>query len=137
METLTKSAEYFKPLPYIFTKHLRERFSERVLQLPKKKNIEEYAENNKKSLNFEIKKRLAGSVVIDDVEVDSLLKKYLKEEYGGNSYVFYLNNNVIYVGIKQDQGPPVIVTCYKKDGVIGEFHFAELYSKYYHTGKLK
>lgn len=90
---------------------------------------------NRKNLNFEIKKRILGSVVIEDEEIDSMLRNYLQSTYGNHKYSFYLNGNVIFVAVKQET--PMFVTCYKKDGRVGGFHFAELYSKYYHTGKLK
>lgn len=130
-----ENTEYRKPLEHVFTTHLRQRFAERVLQVPKKTNMEEYELKNRKNLNFEIKKRILGAVVIDDSEIDSMLRKHLQERYGHVNYQFYLNGNVIFVAMKQQ--PPVFVTCYKKDGRIGAFHFAELYNKYYHTGKLK
>ena len=127
--------DYRKPLEHIFTTHLRIRFAERVMQLSKKKDLVKYESDHRKSLNFEIKKRISGSVVIDDSEIDSMFKSYLMTSYGHNNYLFYLNNNVIFVAIKQE--PPIFVTCYKKDGRVGAFHFAELYNKYYITGKLK
>lgn len=124
-----------KPLEHVFTTHLRQRFAERVLQLPKKTDLELYEQKNRKGLNFEIKKRILGAVTVDDSEIDSMLRKHLQEKYGHSNYLFYLNGNVIFVAMKQT--PPVFVTCYKKEGRIGTFHFAELYNKYYHTGKLK
>lgn len=126
--------EYQQP-PHIFTTHLRIRFAERVLQISKKKNLEEYESKNRRNLNFEIKKRILGAVVIDDSEIDSMLKSYLETSYGHHNYLFYLNNNVIFVAIKGES--PTFVTCYKNDGMIGTFHFRDLYAKYYYTGKLK
>lgn len=125
----------FKPLTHIFTTHVRIRFAERVLQIPLKTDSEKYELANRKRLNFEIKTRIAGSVVIEDKEIDSMLRSHLQATYGHHNYQFYLNNNVIFVAIKQE--PPLFVTCYKKDGRVGAFHFADLYNKYYHTGKLK
>lgn len=119
----------------IFTKHCRIRFAERVLQVSKKIDLETYQKINYNSLNFEMKKRILGSVVIDDTELDSILLNYLKTTYSGQEYLFYLNNNVIFVAIKKEV--PIFVTCYKKDGIVGGFHFSTLYNKYYYTGKLK
>lgn len=120
----------FKPLTHIFTTHVRIRFAERVLQIPLKTDSEKYELANRKRLNFKIKTRIAGSVVIEDKEIDSMFRNYLQETYGHHNYQFYL-----IVAIKQEL--PLFVTCYKKDGGVGAFHFADLYNKYYHTGKLK
>lgn len=130
-----ENTKIYKPITHVFTTHMRIRFAERVLQISQKKDLKKYELANRKSLNFEIKKRIAGSVVIEDDEIDSMLRSYLQAAYGHHNYQFYLNNNVIFVAIKQEQ--PLFVTCYKKDGRIGAFHFADLYNKYYHTGKLK
>lgn len=117
---------------------MRQRFCERVLSLPKKTNIVDYEFKHRKWLNLEIMKRVAGCVVIDESEVSSMLLKYVKEKHGSDFPMkFYLGGKVIYVAAmspdKYDEHStikPTFVTCYKKDGSVGEYYLQELYSRH-------
>lgn len=124
-----------KPPKMIFTKHMRVRFCERVLVLSKKVDLEDYENKNRKSLNFELKKRVSGCAVIEEHEVSSMLKDFIKKKHGDHTLRFYLGGKVIYVATMQkdpydnDEIKPFFVTCYKKDGSVGEYYLKELYSR--------
>lgn len=106
-------------IEHIFTVHARKRFCERVLQLSKKINLDIYEQQNRYSLNLELKKRLAGAVKMEQ-EIDTKLLATLKHEHGDKKFIFFVNGKVIFVGVEDNSNSlPVIVTCYKTDGYIG------------------
>lgn len=109
-----------RAIEHIFTVHARKRFCERVLQLPKKTDLDIYEKQHRSALNLELKKRLQGAKLIQE-KADSILMAGLKRKYGHKEYGFFVNGKVIFVGVKEDdlQVLPVIVTCYKTDGYMG------------------
>lgn len=117
---------------------MRQRFCERVLGLPKKTDIVDYEIKHRKWLNLELMKRIAGCVVIDESEVSSVLLKHIKEKHRSNyTMKFYLGGKIIYLATmcpdKYDTNEtvkPTFVTCYKKDGSVGEYYLQELYNRY-------
>jgi hypothetical protein len=114
---------------------MRQRFCERVLCLPKKTDIAKHEATHRKWLNLEIRKRIAGCAIIEESEVPSLVVRRIKEKHGDYVLRFYLGGKVIYVAsmskdpYDNDKVKPFFVTCYKKEGAIGDYYLSELYTR--------
>lgn len=118
----------------VFTTHMRQRFCERVLNLPKKTDFVKHELNHRKWLNLELKKRIAGSAVVEEEDVPNFVVKKLKEKHGHDRLRFYLGGKVIFVAtLSKDPNDnivkPFFVTCYKKEGAIGDYYLSELYKR--------
>lgn len=121
-----------KPVQYVFTRHARQRFVERALNLSPKTDFKAHEEKNRSWLNLEMKKRIQGAVVIKDTEMPGL-KENLTKNYGQKDFTIYLNGKMVFIAVPADtpERLPVFLTCYRRD-----HRFDEAVSKHYGSGKV-
>lgn len=126
---------FYRPLESVFTTHMRQRFCERVLSLPKKTDYVKHEVTHRKWLNLELKKRIAGCAVVEEKDVPNFVLTRIKEKHGDFPLRFYLGGKVIYVASlskdpnDNDKVKPFFVTCYKKEGAIGGYYLSDLYCR--------
>ena len=98
-----------------FTRHLRERYRERILH-PKKKKI------SIREMDSIIGEEIESAEENKSVWNNTAFTTYIFEKYGTEDYHFFTSDDTIFVTIKKDNNLWVVVTCYpRKDPIVNHF----------------
>lgn len=98
-----------------FTRHLRDRYRERILH-PKQKNI------SIREMDAIIGEEISNASENKSVWNNTAFTTYIFEKYGPEDCHFFTSDETIFVTIKKEDGPWVAVTCYpRKDPTVNHF----------------
>lgn len=104
-------------MDYIFTKHLTERYCERIIQI-KKREIEKYIQQNCPKIHGIIKSRISKSVEVVDEYSKSMFKKMHQDNFENTTYL--VDGKTIFVCVNVN-GIKSIRTCFNINGAVGHF----------------